>query len=168
MSLEEQAQALAAREAAADAEELELQRQQQSQGEFNPGTDAPEGPKLPAAPEPERVLDAEFVGIVGGAVGAVGGILATRRGPHWMLEPEEIESVAIPLAKVIDRYFPSLANKVGPEWALAGACFAIAMPRLQMDLQLAKERAKNGQPQKPGAAAGPTMADLDQVLREGE
>lgn len=110
-----------------------------------------------------------FLGVLGSVVTAGFAIVASRRGPHWMLSPEETDSLTVPLAKVVDMYFPSLTRFNHPIVGLAAAGAAIAGPRLLIDMQNQPKDVTEDPEQPPEQPqAGPSMHDLDQALRDSE
>lgn len=91
---------------------------------------------------------AETGAMLGVLVSTVCTVVAARRGDHWILRPEEAESVGQAAGAVLDKYVPNV--EAGPEFALVMVCLTVFGPRAMADIQMqgqggnAAEQGKQG------------------------
>lgn len=98
------------------------------EGEFIPGNDGPN----PQAEEMQ--LGGEELAFIF-EIGF--GVVATRRGDHWKIKPDEAQQLGTATDKVLQKYLPNM--QTGPEVALCLTAGMVFLPRLMMDQQIAAQ-----------------------------
>lgn len=97
---------------------------------------------------------------LGMLIGAISGIAATRFGQHWALQPDEINAIAQPAARIMARHnLVEKANNYGDYVAIAIALGAAIVPRVMITQQMKKEeelRRATFHQQLPAAGTGGT------------
>lgn len=66
--------------------------------------------------------------------------VASRKGEHWKLAPEEAQELATVTNQAMDEYFPEF--EASPGWMLAAVSCGIVAPRLIVDAQNAAKEAE--------------------------
>ena len=103
----------------------------------------------PKQPEPEPVdldFDVQDLTI---ALDLTFKMIASRRGAHWLLQPEELERLAVCYDRLLQKYLPSF-EAWAPEINATIATCSIFIPRGIYEYQLIKQRkAQEQQGEKP-------------------
>lgn len=85
-------------------------------------------PGAPAPAEPEPELGASELAFL---FDMTFSLVASRRGAHWKLDPEESKALGEATDKVMEKYLPGM--KAGPEVVLLLTAGALVAPRLMQD-----------------------------------
>lgn len=120
-------------------------------GDYDAAGAVADKPGEPAG-EPAGMSSAELCAVL---LSVGFGFLASRRGEHWALSPDESEQLGSATGAVLDKYVPDLES--GPEWALVGVSMMVILPRVMLDRQAMEKQQqqqgeKNGSESSPGAA----------------
>lgn len=113
--------------------------QQAAADEFVPDLSAPEKIAPPSA------ASLQLAGYVVMGVSVVCGLLAKKRGSHWLLAETETQDLHGAVAKVAEKYIS--VDFSNPLYALAATCGAIFVPRFAVEFM------QNQQPENTKAAA---------------
>jgi len=85
--------------------------------------------------------------VIAMTAGMIFSFVASRKGEHWRLTPDEGEQIAETSQQCVDEYMPEF--EMSPLWLLAGVTTGIVAPRLLLDMKVqADENEKKQQAQK--------------------
>ncbi len=110
------------------------------EGEYVPGPESFESEQAKPA------FDPEIKNLVGGLLMMGAGFVASRRGEHWNMTPDEVEVISTNAAVLIEEYLPGTTG--GPVLGLALSVFAYAAPRVGMDAARAAQEKSEAKPEK--------------------
>lgn len=83
--------------------------------------------------------------------------VATRKGDHWRLSPEEGEQIAETSQQCVDQYMPDF--EMSPLWLLAGVTTGIVAPRLLLDMKMQAKQDEKEQREDDRQAAKPETSE---------
>ena len=78
--------------------------------------------------------------VIAMTTGMLFSFVASRKGEHWMLTPDEGEQIAETSQQCVDAYMPSF--EMSPIWLLAGITTGIVAPRLLLDMHIQSKEEK--------------------------
>lgn len=79
--------------------------------------------------------------------------VATRKGDHWRLSPDEGEQIAETSQQCVDQYMPDF--EMSPLWLLAGVTTGIVAPRLLLDMKMQAQKDEKESRENDGQTAKP-------------
>ena len=92
-----------------------------------------------------------LIGEVGAmTTGMIFSFVASRKGEHWRLTPDEGEQIADVSQQCMDEYMPDF--EMSPVWLLAGITTGIVAPRLLLDIKVQAQKDKEAEHRQKEAA----------------
>lgn len=87
--------------------------------------------------------------VVAMTTGMIFSFVASRKGEHWRLTPDEGEQIADVSQQCMDEYMPDF--EMSPVWLLAGITTGIVAPRLLLDIKVQAQKDKEDEHRKKEA-----------------